>query len=582
MLEISKLLFLVLINKCSLLLINAGTKMLQMKSTFIVLLSLILFGCNEQSDATVGDTAQVDLALKEALLVGVWQPSSNENLSFEFLSSVEKGTRDNSLKTGRTYKNGILRDLFYWNLQSNGIVTLNIVSKNCNSRPISWCEVLNKTAIQSSGSQLDNLSWEISSDTNADNIVNDVLTEKYQKKVIDFTSITQGDFYLTTFESNFSHAIPAQINSTSVALSLDYLGTPIVVTGEVSNEENYQVTLTSDQKLTSTKNFYVQDVGYQDFTIKSYFENIILTSSIGNNFTVSYDIVREVVYPAGMDASTVQLDDLVALDKRTRYYSVVDSFIAVPEILSSDKFYSYIVDQFSYSKANGGGSNEIVFDTASTGVLNYKDLYQDKYSEEKPFSWRITDSNFLELAMDDGFIITVKFIEQTLGGYIALLAYQPPGDVDPYFTKHEFLFDDSYPAFTDAFPGRFEFMSDDGFSKIFIDFKADHTLETNAPGVGGYWHLDENDNLISYECSTLNNKDIEDYQSCYESLGEVKTDDRYTNFSHIRVARILHREGNDFKVKYNANVWGGPFGIVDSDYLGISWTYHWKRIGDVN
>jgi hypothetical protein len=244
--------------------------------------------------------------------------------------------------------------------------------------------------------------------------------------------------------------------------------------------------------------------------------------------------------------------------------------------------YSYITDQFSYGKLNGGGSNEMIFDTSSTGVLNYKDIYQGKNSEEKHFSWQINALGFLELNMDSGYQITVKFIEKTLGGYITLLAYDPPGDEAPYYSKNEFLLDDSYPAFADAFPGRFEFMSNDGFSKIFIDFKADHTLETNSPGVGGYWLIDENDNLISYECSSLNSQNIEDYQSCYDSLGVVLTDDRYTNFSHVRVVRVLHREGNHFKVKYDANLWGGPFGIVDSDYLGISWIYYWKRIGNIN
>lgn len=551
-----------------------------MKSRFIVLLSLILLGCNEQSDKTADNTIQADIALKEALLVGVWQPSFSENLSYEFLSSVEKGTNDNALKTGRTYRNGILRDFFYWNLQANGIVTLNIVSKNCNSRPISRCDVLAKTEIQSSGSHLDKLNWAISTDSDVDNVIDDVITDKYQKKLIDLTSIAQGDFYFTTFESNFSSAIYAQKANTSVTLALDYLGTPIVVSGEINSEALYQVSLSSEQRLNSTRNFYVQNVGYKDFTIESYLDNVTLTSSMGDNFTVRYDIVREVIYPEGMVASTVQLDDFIALDKRTRFYSVVDSFIPAPEILSSDKLYSYITDQFSYGKLNGGGSNEMIFDTSSTGVLNYKDIYQGKNSEEKHFSWQINALGFLELNMDSGYQITVKFIEKTLGGYITLLAYDPPGDEAPYYSKNEFLLDDSYPAFADAFPGRFEFMSNDGFSKIFIDFKADHTLETNSPGVGGYWLIDENDNLISYECSSLNSKNIEDYQSCYDSLGVVSTDDRYTNFSHVRVVRVLHREGNHFKVKYDANVWGGPFGIVDSDYFGISWIYYWKRIGN--
>ena len=86
---------------------------------------------------------------------------------------------------------------------------------------------------------------------------------------------------------------------------------------------------------------------------------------------------------------------------------------------------------------------------------------------------------------------------------------------------------------------------------------------------------------IFMRCSDLFDVVINDYDICLDSFNLIGTSSRYTQISHIRELKFLHRDGDDFHVKYNASFWGEVLGVVGPNYITPAWTYRMRRIGDV-
>ena len=133
------------------------------------------------------------------------------------------------------------------------------------------------------------------------------------------------------------------------------------------------------------------------------------------------------------------------------------------------------------------------------------------------------------------------------------------------------------------FPGRYQIYSNDSFSTIPVSFTADGKVTfANTDDLAGRWFINDDGELVSYECTDLAGNAITDYDRCLESFEFIGTEGEYTDFSHIRRLKFLHRDGDDFLIKYNASFYGGPFNVVGAtDYLTVNWTYRMKRIGDV-
>ncbi len=179
----------------------------------------------------------------------------------------------------------------------------------------------------------------------------------------------------------------------------------------------------------------------------------------------------------------------------------------------------------------------------------------------------------LTVTFDNGLSGTIRFISAFAGGYRVLFTLPHPV-LGKEHRMHDMFIETPSILTEKDFPGRYIVHSVDGVSHNEMVLHADKT----ATGVvGGHWFQDTNGDLVSYECTDLKGVDIPSYADCDATFN---TDFSQVSFSHIRRLRFMHREGNTFLVKYDANVYGARFSIVDRDYWGIAWTYRITRIGD--
>jgi hypothetical protein len=283
--------------------------------------------------------------------------------------------------------------------------------------------------------------------------------------------------------------------------------------------------------------------------------------------------------PEGISEDAINLDDFIPLEKRTRLVRYIDTFISAPEINAGDNFFSAI--RFSFTNTSAL-INDILFDSTTSGTLSNKDTAGGNKTLHVDFSWEKSADETIFLETPGGTLFSFKFIREIPGGYSVLTTIESSDREEKAYVVHDFVKDSGFEITNDMFPGRYQIDSNDGFSNIRVSFAADGTVRfQNVDGLGGYWFINEEGNLISFECTDLFDVVINDYATCLDSFNLIGTSSRYTQISHIRELKFLHRDGDDFHVKYNASFWGEVLGVVGPNYITPAWTYRMRRIGDI-
>lgn len=553
----------------------------------MVIFSVAIFclaACNEveqKSDDEISANQVEATNLQVKNVIGYWEPLNSDNYAFEFFPSLVEGVNTNQLMTGRLYQNNQVVGMFSWRITENGQINLDLREFSCPNRPLSVCEIKSSMNIEASGNDTGKSFWEVNHDQGNDGEVDVVFDDTYEKKRLDLSMKKLGELYLIPIEEYFETAIVAgEKSNDNIELTLLNLNEAVSVSSSPTNSPTSKLSFNDSAIVSSSRDFDISDVGMQTFTIESHYENIELRASVNNAYAYSYEIHRTVIIPDEIDENLVDFDDFSALDKRTVLVRYIDSFIDAPEIGSGDSFFTHInsleiQEQFFET-------NDITFDSLSTGFLTEQNLIQDSLTRQLNFVWEAPSDGSIMLNVADGSSVKIKFIREISGVYSALMITGSSDSTEKQYTVHDFVKNNNFEITDDMFPGRYQVDNLAGYGKTYINFYADGTVNfTNFDfqNLGGYWFVDNQGALINYECIDLLGNEINNYDECLDSFNFVGTSSRYTQFSHIRKLAFSHRNGDDFIVKYDASVWGGVFGS-EPDYSSLHFTYRIKRVGD--
>lgn len=551
---------------------------------------ILLTGCNQESEKTDDDLVvinEVQLKLQEEKIIGYWQPENPDSFAYSFYpSGLDMNTTD-GLKTGSLYQQGKLLTRFHWTALESGVIRINVVNSSCDRRPLTQCQTKEVLTVRASGDSYENALWRVSSDSDLDGVYEREASDNYKKNHLELSGVNEGPLYLTPENEYFSPVRFGQLKGTTLSIEFTEFGSPINMYADRADAEAFSLQFINrdNNRSESTRSYFVEGEGYRDFVLVTKLENVILTQAINSSYALSYDIYREVEIPDDVTPELVNITDVTNIESRTRVYTLVDDFIAGPVIQAQDKFYSRFINQFNEQYVDEGGTNEILFSTATQGELIYTDEYEDRYSQKRLFDWQQLNDGTVKLSFEDNSEMEIRFIRETFGGYKALIKTITSENNTDYLA-HDFLMATSPLDMSNDIPGRFAISSDTGFSTIFVDFNEDNTLTfPNIPQFSGYWFIDTNGEIVSFECTDLFERAIDSFQECYNEFQDLSPANRSVNFSHIRRMSFLHKNENNYQVKYDGIFWGELLNVTNDnfpDYYAVSWTYRFMRLGDVS
>lgn len=517
------------------------------------------------------NTIQTQLAVAQEALLGYWTPKNSTNDEFEFFPTTTEGPGIPLLKTGRIYNQGSMTALFYWDLQSDGTINVSVVDAGCQSRPLNNCPVNNNISISLAGDTVKNAKWSFIY-RNAGNSILKTNNEDYVHKDVNVNDFNTGEFYLTKTRNFGTPLLGSYINN-KLLIRLDGLASPINISSVTSNAPLASVKLSSDGVVNSTREFYVEGVGYKTIPIKQWYDNALLLASTDNHYVLTYDLRSEIVVPADIDSNAIRLENFTKTVKETQVLELIKDFSKGPTVGSSEEYYSYV--PIDFIKNGDIDNNQINFDSMDTGSIGHGDLFNAKRVLKQKFHWVQLDDSQILLSVENFGEIAIKFISTVPGGYKVLYKWRDSTFGDRYLI-HDFL-RDTYPVINSSdFPGRFKFISSDQWSEQEITFHQDNTISSNPDLVGGFWFRDSNGDVISYECSTTLGVSIKNYVQCLSSFGDLSN----VSFAHVRHLHILNKTGNNYKIKYDAIYYGDRYFITGDNYFIVSWTYNWTRVGN--
>jgi hypothetical protein len=535
----------------------------------------LLAGCGNND----GSSSQAGGGFNPQDMTGAWVPNTAGNEVYEFYSyATDAPYAANNApveKTGRVYKAGGLESFFTWSAQADGAIKLRLSSRTCIERPISTCPATGSATIAASGDAAQGASWSVSSDDNGDGVVDRKVSDVYKRQELDLSKLADGEFFLQRGEL-FDVSFSGNVSNKKLSIRLIDTATPVMATAELDPAKRRSLALSAGAPVAVWQSFTGADGAKVRLPVKMWYENIKLMAAANGGFILEYDFHRDVQPPAPVDA-TVQaaIAEFELVQKKSRSLALVDKFVRGPVIAPLDRFNTLLQLDFNINWVTGSAGNEVVFTSRTDGVVSHTDFNHGKYSESRAFKWVQKEDGSVVMTFTNGLAVTMRFIKPIAGGHRVLFTL-PDALLGTRYTSHDFVKESAASAIAESeLPGRWAFIKDDGVTINEVTLNRD---KTTTGIIGGYWFLDTNGDVVSYECTDLQGRQISSYAECDATFN---TDFSSVSFAHIRRLRFMHKDGNDYAVKYNGNVWGARYGVVDRDYFMIAWTYRFKRIGDL-
>lgn len=537
-------------------------------------------GKSEYSADAVNAKQQLQKQLQTDLIVGYWKAEKAGQYDVEFFQSVTDGPLANTVKTGRLLKDGNITHLFDWSASADGVVQLNLVNSGCPQRPISSCETIARVRLSAAGKSSDQSDWLLEFDNNLDGITDNSVESRYFRQRLDTTVFTPGEHYFAHAQT-FDLPVQLVVAGNQMQIQMNDLEKPITLKAVLSASNVDQILFPDDNTnfITHEQEFLIPDVGYQTLSIKQWYKNVTIKASVNGRYSVSYEIVNELIVPENLDPSAISSGAINKVDRFTRLAELISKFIPAEPVMAPVTYYSFFYGLIDDSISIAGGANQIEFTSDDSGHISRTDLYQDRHSSQTNFTWTQDSEGQVELTLANGDHLAIRFIEPVNGGYRVLMAHD--NEVwGKQFYIHDLIRDDDVVDLDTLLPGRFSFTSNDGFSTHFVEFKENGEVEfSDLQGLSGYWFINDGGEVVSYECTDLYGLVVQTYQDCYAAFESLESNPSM-QFAHIRKLRFMHKNGNELQAKYDANVWGGIFQIVDQEYLGVAWTYRWRYLGE--
>jgi hypothetical protein len=535
------------------------------------LLAVALAGCGGGSGGDAQPMPPAQLA--QTAMAGYWQPANTSNEGYEFFGAVTAPPFRVELKTGRVLKNGADQGPFIWESNADGSIKISKIDPTCDRRPLSLCPVTGNATLVAEAATDQGSAWKLSIDDNADGKMDRTVSDRFQRANLDLSALPQGEFLMNRADQ-FDLPTLAYRNGDQIGIRMDSIGQPVALTAAVPRGAVRSVSFEAGERLSAQNSvkFTRTAGGTVDLPVKFWYENVVLSGGINNGFILEYEIHRKIQYPANVTPDSIKVNDFEKSEKRSSYFGRIDGYVHGPTIAANDKFNTFMIVDFDPAWVSGGAGNELEFTSATEGSIAHTDLRNGKYSERRKFTWVQKADGEVVMSFLSGQSVSMRFVKAVSGGYRVVFKL-PNAQVGTMYVLHDLVVARPAILAEKDVAGHYTFISSDGVTQNHVTLHKDHTV---TGIVGGHWFLDTNGDIVSFECTGLDGKDLPVYQDCFNSFDKLPQ----MSFAHIRRMRFMYQEGNTFQVKYDAALYGARFEVVNRDYFTISWTYRFTRLGD--
>jgi hypothetical protein len=547
-------------------------KNLKLASLFFAV-SALLAGCGGNNDVQL---TQPTLTVQkfDQLTVGAWLPATAGADVYEFYSS-STDLPYNRGKTGRVYSSGVLKNFFTWDIQGDGSVKMTTYAPTCSDRPVSLCAATGTATIVATGESIRAGQWNINFDDNADGVVDRKVVDIYARKDLDLSRMAEGEFFLTKSELFDFSAYRGQVSGKKLSIRVTDYALPIVVTGDLGAGSQTSIKLTASAPIVVPQSFNIPGAGNVEVPVQISIDKPEIMAAANGGFIFQFEQNRKILLPGPVDPSMQSfITDYEKPQIRTRSMALISKFIQGPIIRPGDKYNTFILLDFNPEWVAASAGNEIQFTSSVDGVVAHQDFNKGKFSESRKFKWVQRSDGEVVLTFENNTSATIRFVKSITGGYYVVLKTKDPLTGRDRYVAHDMFLETQTALAERDVPGRYGFISVDGTT---INEVTLHRNKTVTGVVGGFWFMDVNGDVVSYQCTDLQGKPITNYVDCEAAFARPASE---VGFAHIRRLRFMHKDGNNYQVKYDAILSGVDAGIVDRDYFTITWTYRWTRLGD--
>ena len=549
---------------------------------------LTLVGCSgeQQTTTNVDEVAQM-LQVNERKMLGAWQ-SDDLQYGYEFHSSptkrgsiVEIDIQESFFRPeGVIYKQGKPESYFTWSVLANGALRLEIKDSSCLSRPLVICNTDNIQTIQVTGSNEQNLTFLISEDVNLDGRSDESFQWRLSKKVLPDMTIGERAFFITKLNrANNQYLLAGNSNELTMYLPFAQGDRKFVE----QQRDEYIIELNQQEDIVLSEDLYVYGLGEQSVQLKRHYQPILIYPAFDEGFIVSAEYEVEILLDGTYEQSDIDLDGTLLSRKVSRHVDVVNAGQYAPQIEYGKPYYGNFLEVFDVEGLDNGIANKVIFENDSTARLFSGDVLSDSPFMNEVFQWRQGAHAGEFVLENDNVVVYLEFLHGEKERYRVVTSTYIKAD-EEFITKYssEFLFAEYGDIdLSTLFPLEFEFINIDGVIVSPVRLLDDGEVElVNVDEVeGGYWFFNGTNELIRFECTTISEVIIEDYQECLDSFEYVATPQTVTDYSHITRIRFINKIGNDYLVQYDAAFWGGRWGREDHIRRFTSY-YQWFHLAE--
>lgn len=511
---------------------------------------------------------------------GYWAPVNSSNDGFEFYPSAISSPYSADSMLGRVVQGGQLKEYFFWVVDADGAIKMSVFDAACEERPVNTCPVKSTIKIVMRGDN-NTANWKVKY-LDAEGAGVREVVDNFSRKKVDASVLASGEHFLNQADY-FNQPLLAKVADGRMSIRMTDIPATLTVAAAVSGNAPRDVEFDGGEAsgVLVDEDFELKSGDKRSLKVKVWYERYALSSLSNQRFMLQYELHKKLQLPAGTEASTISLPGYKRGDKAGFYESVekrttlvghIDGFARTGyRVRPGDKIATYMMMDFN-TDWGSAGANEIEFTSATEGIAGHTDLHLGKYSESAKFTWTQADDGAITMQFPTTGQVTVRFVKAINGGYQALYTY-PNRKLGAYYWLHDWVLNQAPAVTASTLPGRYVFTSSDGVSQVPLTF---HKNGAVTGAIEGYWFQDSNGDIVTFECADTSDQAITSYDACFSSFDDLST----VNFAQIRRMKFMHRNGNDYQVKYDADAYGARFLVPDRDYYTVAWTSRWTRVGD--
>ena len=560
------------------------------KSTLTLLTLLVLQGCGgsgsdkkTNGNGGQGEGPQVDTAG----VYGYWQPNDESLPAYEFFSSPVEEPYTSRLKTGRIITGESVSANFYWDINASGIVTVNSVGNTCSLRPLTRCAVKDTIYMDAVGGSNISTNWNVNIDESSNGSIDDTFSGFYRKNEISFADFNLDNFYLSPrINTAFAMPMSAWIEDDQIFIEIrderdlddgSDFQKRVLFSGYNENPRSGNITLgiAGVNEFDITEEFFVLGDSYRDITYIQSYKNAYLTQSLSGEYTLTYELSRELSPPEDVNPEDVVVFDHFEGEVKTIPVVAIDEFVNGISVSPGDVFYGFFRLDFTAIEKSAG---ELHFISENSGELRIAGII-DEAPQVRRFSWNQEGDGLINLDFADAGMVEIRFMSEIGGGYQVLYSHLREG-METDYRLTDFVEDTGVEVTAENLPGRYQIVgtvpnpNSPSTHNYEIAFYEDGSV---GGFFNGYWFIGEDGEIYSYECRDKNTGLlIAGYDACinaFSNLGDYA-------FAHIRKFSFVHQDGNEYKVKYVSDIYRGGELTGENDYETIALVFRFKRIGD--